>query len=68
MTVNNSRSQNESLNEGATDGKYRKRRPNTEIIPGDGDQIVVQNRAGLHPYMNYGFINADEHSKVNPGK
>ena len=68
MTVNNSRSQNESLNEGATDGKYRKRRPNTEIIPGDGDQIVVQNRAGLHPYMNYGFINSEEHSKVNPGK
>jgi hypothetical protein len=68
MTVNNSRSQNESLNEGATDGKYRKRRPNTEIIPGDGDQIVVQNRAGLHPYMNYGFINSEEPSKVNPGK
>ena len=68
MTVNNSRSQNESLNEGATDGKYRKRRPNTEIIPGDGDQIVVQNRTGLHPYMNYGFINSEEPSKVNPGK
>jgi hypothetical protein len=68
MTVNNSRSQNESLNEGATDGKYRKRRPNTEVIPGDGDQTVVQNRAGLHPYMNYGFINSEEPSKVNPGK
>jgi hypothetical protein len=68
MTVNNSRSQNEALNEGATDGKYRKRRPNTEVIPGDGDQTVVQNRAGLHPYMNYGFINSEEPSKVNPGK
>jgi hypothetical protein len=68
MTVNSSRSQNSSLNEGATDGKYRKRRPNTEVIPGDGDQTVVQNRAGLHPYMNYGFINSEEPSKVNPGK
>jgi hypothetical protein len=66
MTVNNSRSQNESLNEGATDGKYRKRRPNTEVIPGNGDQTVVQNRAGLHPYMNYGFINSEETAKVNP--
>jgi hypothetical protein len=68
MTVNNSRSQNASLNEGATDGKYRKRRPNTEVIPGLGDQTVVQNRADLHPYMNYGFINSEEPSKVNPGK
>jgi hypothetical protein len=68
MTVNNSRSQNASLEEGATDGKYRKRRPNTEVIAGDGDQTVVKNRAGLHPYMNYGFINSEEQSKVNPGK
>jgi len=68
MTVNNSRSENASLNEGATDGKYRKRRPNTAVIPGLGDQTVVQNRAGLHPYMNYGFINSEEASKVNPGK
>ena len=68
MTVNNSRSENVSLNEGATDGKYRKRRPNTTVIPGLGDQTVVQNRAGLHPYMNYGFINSEEAAKVNPGK
>ena len=66
MTVNNSRSENASLNEGATDGKYRKRRPNTTVIPGMGDQDVVKNRAGLHPYMNYGFINSEEPSKVNP--
>jgi hypothetical protein len=32
-----------------------------------GDQKVVQNRAGLHPYMNYGFINSEEAAKVNPG-
>ena len=67
MTVNNSRSQNTSMEEGATDGKYRKRRPNTEVVPGLGDQLVVKNRAGLHPYMNYGFINSEEPAKVNPG-
>jgi hypothetical protein len=53
--------------EGATDGKYRKRRPNTTVAPGVGDEKMVQNRAGLHPYMNYGFINSEEPSKVNPG-
>jgi hypothetical protein len=68
MAVNQSRSENESLLEGTTDGKYRKRRPNTTVIPGQGDQTVTQNRAGLHPYMNYGFINSEEPNKVNPGK
>lgn len=67
MTVNNSRSQNEDMLDGATDGKYRKRRPNTKVAPGMGDQTVVQNRAGLHPYMNYGFVNSEAPDKVNPG-
>jgi hypothetical protein len=53
--------------EGATDGKYRKRRPNTTVAPGMGDQIVVQNRSGLNPYMNYDFINSETPNKVNPG-
>jgi hypothetical protein len=66
MAVNQSRSLNGDMNEGATDGKYRKRRPNTTVQPGMGDQLVVQNRADLHPYMNYGFINSEETSKVNP--
>ena len=66
MTVRKARSENASLQEGATDGKYRKRRPNTEVNPGEGDQLVVKNRAGLHPYWNYGFINSEEPSKVNP--
>ena len=66
MAVNISRSQNAEMLEGATDGKYRKRRPNTHVIPGMGDQIVIKNRADLHPYMNYGFINSEEPSKVNP--
>jgi hypothetical protein len=68
MAVNESRSLNDSLDNGATDGKYKKRRPNTEVAPGMGDQKVVQNRAGLHPYMNYGFINSEDPNKVNPGK
>ncbi len=67
MTVNNSRSQNADMLEGATDGKYRKRRPNTTVAPGMGDQIVVQNRSGLNPYMNYDFINSETPNKVNPG-
>lgn len=66
MTVRKARSENTSMQEGATDGKYRKRRPNTELDPGMGDQLVVANRAGLHPYFNYGFINSEEPSKVNP--
>ena len=66
MTVNKFRSENESLKEGATDGKYRKRRPHTSVAAGMGDELVAQNRADLHPYMNYGFINSEEPSKVNP--
>jgi hypothetical protein len=68
MTVNVSRSQNAELLEGATDGKYRKRRPNTTVAAGMGDQEVIKNRSGLHPYMNYGFINSEDPNKVNPGE
>ena len=67
MTVNYSRSNNTEMAEGSTDGKYRKRRPNTVVAPGMGDQSVIKNRAGLHPYMNYGFINSEETTKRNPG-
>ena len=66
MTVRKARSESASLVEGTTDGKYRKRRPNTEVDPGMGDQLVVKNRSGLHPYINYGFINSEEPAKVNP--
>jgi hypothetical protein len=66
MTVNYLRSQNAELNTGSTDGKYRKRRPNTTVAPAMGDELVVKNRAGLHPYMNYGFVNSEETSQVNP--
>jgi hypothetical protein len=59
-------SENVALEMGATDGKYRKRRPNTTVAPAMGDQLVVKERAGLHPYMNYGFINSEESAMVNP--
>jgi len=67
MTVRKARSENADMLEGATDGKYRKRRPNTTVASGHGDQLTSKNRAGLHPYMNYGFINSEEAAKVNPG-
>jgi hypothetical protein len=66
MTVRKAMSENVALEMGATDGKYRKRRPNTTAAAGLGDELVVKNRAGLHPYMNYGFINSEETSQVNP--
>lgn len=66
MTQNNSRSQNAELNEGATDGKYRKARPNTTVAAGMGDQLVKKNRGDLHPYNNWGFINSEKSDKVNP--
>jgi len=66
MTVNNSRNKNSSFNAGATGGKYRKRRPNTEVIAGAGDELVQKNREGLNPYWNYGFINSEAPNQVNP--
>lgn len=67
MTVNSSRSMNADLTEGATDGKYRKVRPDTSVAQGMGDERMTQNRAGLHPWYNYGYITAEEPAKVNPG-
>ena len=66
MTVRRAMSENTALEMGVTDGKYRKRRPNTTVAPAMGDELMVKNRAGLHPYMNYGFINSEETSQVNP--
>lgn len=70
MAVNTSRSMNDSLNEGATDGKYRKVRPNTEIGDGEGHEKTLDNRQTLHPFYGYGFITSEvpDDSKVNPGK
>lgn len=70
MAVNTSRSMNDSLNEGATDGKYRKVRPNTEVGDNDGNEKTLDNRQTLHPFYGYGFITSEvpDDSKVNPGK
>lgn len=68
MAVNESHSLNASLSDGATDGKYRKVRPNTTIAPGTGEDIVSANRRDLHPYWNYDFIDQEKPTKVEPGK
>ncbi len=63
---NESRSLNASLVDGATDGKYRKVRPNTTVAPGTGEDIMKANRSALNPYWNYDFIDQEAPSKVNP--
>jgi len=70
MAVNTSRSMNAGLNEGATDGKYRKIRPNTEVTPGVGSEATLNNRQSLHPFYGYGFATSEypDAAKVNPGK
>ena len=57
---------NNSLNEGATDGKFRKVRPNTTVAPGTGEDLTLANRRGLHPYWNYGFLDTEAPVQVNP--
>jgi hypothetical protein len=59
---------NAGLNEGSTDGKYRKARPNTEVIPGAGDEVTLENKQTLHPFYGYGFATSEYPNKVNPGK
>lgn len=59
MAVNTSRSENIALLEGATDGKYYKVRPNTEVAPGTGEEIMRQNREHLNAAMNYGYLNRE---------
>ena len=67
MTVFVRRSPNAELKTGATDGKYRKVRPNTTVAPGMGEEIVRANRNSLHPFFNYGFIDTEESNMVAPG-
>jgi hypothetical protein len=66
MAVNTSRSMNMSLTEGSTDGKYRKVRPDTEVI-GD-DSATLNNKQSLHPFYGYGFATTEYPAMVNPGK
>jgi hypothetical protein len=70
MAVNTSRSMNLSLAEGATDGKYRKVRPDTEVVPGLGNEKTLNNKQTLHPFYGYGFASSEypDTAKVNPGK
>jgi len=68
MAVNSSRSMNQSLDAGATDGRYRKVRPDTEVIPGSGNDETVANRQSLNPFYGYDFITSEYPNKVNPGK
>jgi hypothetical protein len=61
---------NDGLNEGATDGKYRKVRPDTEVLDHAGNELTLDNRQLLHPFSGYGFITSEapESARVNPGK
>lgn len=70
MAVNTSRSMNESLSKGSTDGKYRKVRPNTEVNDTMGNEMTLNNRQSLHPFYGYGFVTSEypEEQQVNPGK
>lgn len=66
MAVNESRSLKASLAEGSTDGKYRKVRPHTTVIPGMGDALVRKDREDLHPYWNYGYTTTEAGDKSDP--
>jgi hypothetical protein len=70
MAVNTSRSMNKSLFEGSTDGKYRKVRPNTEVLDLEGHEQTLNNRQSLNPFQSYGFLTTEfpDDAKVNPGK
>jgi hypothetical protein len=61
---------NESLKEGSTDGKYRKVRPDTEVVDLKGHEDTVDNRQSLHPFFGYGFSTSEypADAQVNPGK
>jgi hypothetical protein len=61
---------NASLNEGSTDGKYRKVRPDTEVLDHEGNEKTMDNRQSLHPFFGYGFSTSEypTTAQVNPGK
>ncbi len=68
MTVNNSRSRTAGMNEGATDGAFRKVRPDTEVADRDGDAAMRERRANLHPFFNYGHVTTEKTGQYNPGR
>jgi hypothetical protein len=62
---------NAGLKEGATDGKYRKVRPDTEVGSDvKGNEDTLNNRQSLNPFFGYGFVTSEfpNDQKVNPGK
>ncbi len=65
MPISRHRSMRADIVEGATDGKYRKARPNTASTPGN-DAATLGTRAHLHPPMNWGFITQEQSGKVLP--
>jgi hypothetical protein len=58
---------NADLREGATDGRYRKVRPNTSLSEprnAEGNALTQEERATLHPFWGYGFPNSEAPAKV----
>lgn len=68
MARNRSRSRVGSLEEGATDSKYMKARPNTETDPmnAKGDATIRRNKATLN--ILDGYPSHEEWDKVSPGR
>ena len=65
--INESRSERASLEDGATDGKYRKVRPNTAVDdPTMGHHAMMVDRSGLNPDFGYDYIAAEPAVVVNP--
>jgi len=58
MTVNMSRSQRQALLEGATDGLYRKARPDTDAVALNTSG-TVKARQHLHAEWNYGYTSQE---------
>ena len=69
MAVNISRSMHGGLLSGATDGKYRKARPDTEVANDHGDAATERDRQTLHPWYNYGYVTNEftESQQIVPG-
>lgn len=65
MAVNTSRSMIESMHEGLSDGKYRKARPDTEVIPALS-MGTREERQALHPFYGYGYPTTEAPVKVLP--
>lgn len=68
MAVNTSRSMNASLDEGSTDGKYRKVRPDTQVVPDAGNEATLADKQTLHSFAGYGFATSEYPNKRNPAK